>query len=81
MTLKYPICRQDISVGRNIVCTCDHASMPFGVVFTTERNNYEWNCSSPTNIAKNGGSNISNYGSFREFKYLEKKSIYPIIFK
>jgi len=55
--------------------------MPFGVVFTTERNNYEWNCSSPTNIAKNGGSNISNYGSFREFKYLEKKSIYPIIFK
>jgi len=64
---------------RNNVFVCNHASMLFGAVFTTERNKYEWNFCGSTEVIRNRGSNASNFVDFE--KELGKKCIIPIIFE
>jgi hypothetical protein len=58
---------------------CRHASMPFGTIFTTERNNYAWNCYISTKEIRKKVPNTANFedleGDFR------KKSMVPIIFE
>ena len=77
MSLECPICRKEVLSGRNHVFICTHASMPLGVVFTPDRNRYEWNCTNPSIPRNDSLSPMVNFEILEEFK----KPIHPIIFE
>ena len=77
MSLECPICSSEIISGRNHVFICTHASMPLGVVFTPDRNRYEWNCTNSLGVKRVSRSPIVNFEILEEFK----KPMHPIIFE